>query len=993
MGGSSKQVTGYRYFANFLLFIGNPIEKVLGINFDKRGWKTGKRVPMGTNGELCYLHLPNLYGENEGGVSGVLNIKHGSKIQTVDSAYTKYMNSISLPASAYPYQSYISFSGSELASQFQGMTDEELQDLADEYEDGIVPGKGFYLGNSGYMKEMLLWVKRTRIRNDGRKQWYEVRGDGAVVCEIGTYRITTSADESLMVGNGVTLSMQTKDSNIDSHTEGASGDNWQPELVDKYVIVSHQLTDAGSVWGENDTPQYTGVVVANASVSFEIECDFLVKVTFHTDGLNYTPSLSADDASEMISFDVFDVGGNSRFEILYLGKKGGFSFSASVDAHQVNETSLLSNRLYPFNVQVFYPRSGLTETIESPDINPIHKIREILTDDTAMNKPETSVNDVNFKKAADRIYDEGLGISWSITEKSCLEAIEELCGHIEAGVRVNRQTGLYEMVLFRDDWFEESEIHAIAVNKIKSMSLEVANADEAINQLNVSYYNRDAIKDSSFSISENASIRNLQGRVNAEDADFPYFMNQRNAAVVAQWKLKQMSSPVWKGSFTTAEYNARKWNRYDLLRLEWPRKWTGTILVRIMKINLGTGTDVSIDFVEVVPYSSDLSSSIVIDTPVDTTPKPPQPALFKAFELSYLEAVQLNGQKAVDEALAYNPDAGYAAVIAKRPQSNSLNALMYTDTGNDYERTGTIQYCETAALDQNISQLETSFIVKNAGAINMVNLGTQITINNEIMVYESYDAETKLLTVKRGALDTIPQNHLAGSVLYFADDFITVDPTEYVTGEIINVKTLTTTPSGILSLNDVDAQQVEIQARAIRPYPPANVKINDVAWPETLLVSTDLTVTWVHRNRLQQTGGALLSFYDGGIAVESGVTYSLELSVVAGDVLLFEENIAGVTLTIPKALIVPNKVHKLKLWAVRDGYTSYQVFEHSFFVEPPSLILTATTNGSSVVGNTVPVANISVSVDESLSANMKFDGSAISGKAEAGATITIEIQE
>lgn len=70
-------------------------------------------------------------------------------------------------------------------------------------------------------------------------------------------------------------------------------------------------------------------------------------------------------------------------------------------------------------------------------------------------------------------------------------------------------------------------------------------------------------------------------------------------------------------------------------------------------------------------------------------------------------------------------------------------------------------------------------------------------MNHEIMVYQAYDEETGLLTVERGALDTIPQNHLSGSVLYFADDFITVDPAEYVTGEIINVKTLTTTPTGI----------------------------------------------------------------------------------------------------------------------------------------------------------------------------------------------------
>jgi hypothetical protein len=567
------------------------------------------------------------------------------------------------------------------------------------------------------------------------------------------------------------------------------------------------------------------------------------------------------------------------------------------------------------------------------DLNPIHKIREILTDDTAMNKPESDVNDVNFKKAADVLHQEKLGISWSVTEKSCLEAINELCGHIEAGVRMNRQTGLYEMVLFRDDWFAENEVHTLPVNKIKSMQLDGAtSADELINKLNVSYYNQSAIKNSSFSIAENAAIRNLNGHENSDDVKFPYFMHQRNAAIVSQWKLKQVSTPVWQGTFTTGFYQARKWNRYDLLKLEWPRRWSGTILVRIMKINLGTGTDVSIDFVEVVPYSSDLSSSIVIDTPVDTTPKPPQPALFKAFELSYLEAVQLNGQKAVDEALAYNPDAGYAAVIAKRPQSNSLNALMYTDIGNDFERAGAIVYSETAELDQSLSKMDHAFIVKKAGDIDMVSTGTQITVNNEIMVYQSYDEETGLLTVKRGALDTVPQNHLAGSILYFADDFITVDPTEYVTGEIINVKALTTTPSGILGLDDTEAQQVEIQARAIRPYPPANVKINGEYWPEE--VQGYLELNWAHRNRLQQSGGAGIGYFDAGVTIENGVTYKLAVYVIDASNIqteFFNQNVGDVNSYTVDLSTAPATAVKFRivLNAVRDIYESYQTFDYT----------------------------------------------------------------
>lgn len=748
MGGSSSQTIGQRYFAKLTTFIGNPIEKLIGINFDNRGW-----IFKPDNDEsFLRVESPNLYGDKEGGVAGFIDIHTGTADQLPNTTYSADFPKVS----GYPFQSYLLFRGLGKGVSSGGVVGEIAGIIAKLHH----YNKSFYHGNSGYMKEMLLWPQRIHVRNDGRPQWYDEKAEIVALPSVSfiddlkfpAHLATTDGSAGVTITGGFTAT--------------------DVLVVEKPKGLTYK---AWSQWSTDSDPSARGLPWENTI------CVTSSGVTQKFWNQRFKTQIEAEDFA---AHHYFKLSGSDEYrfwidDIPPTDNRGGVSL-----------------RVY---------KGGVS------DINPIHKIREILTDDTAMNKPESEVNDANFKKAADVLFNERLGISWSVTEKSCIEAINELCGHIEAGVRVNRQSGLYEMVLFRDDWFSENEIHTLPVNKIKGMQLDGAtSADELINKLNVSHYNRDAIKNSSFSIAENAAIRNLNGRENSDEVKFPYFMNQRNTAIVSQWKLKQVSTPVWQGTFMTGFYQARKWNRYDLLKLEWPRRWSGTILVRIMKINLGTGTDVSIDFVEVVPYSSDLSSSIVIDTPVETTPKPPQSALFKAFELSYLEAVQLNGQKSVDEALAYNPDAGYAAVIAKRPQTNSLNALMYTDIGNDYERAGTIAYSETAELDQNISRIDTTFIVKNAGDIDMVSVGTQITVNNEIMVYQSYDEETGLLTVKRGALDTVPQNHLAGSILYFADDFITVDPTEYVTGEIINVKALTTTPSGILDLDDTEAQQVEI---------------------------------------------------------------------------------------------------------------------------------------------------------------------------------------
>ncbi len=110
-------------------------------------------------------------------------------------------------------------------------------------------------------------------------------------------------------------------------------------------------------------------------------------------------------------------------------------------------------------------------------------------------------------------------------------------------------------------------------------------------------------------------------------------------------------------------------------------------------------------------------------------------------------------------------------------------------------------------------------------------------------------------------------------------------------------------------------------------------------------------------------------------------------------VLASASNIASNTATINASILIPNKPHTLKLWSVRDEYESYQTFEHSFFVEAVSLILMAVVSNDKVIGSTVPTANISVNVDESLKANMQSDGSKITVKTQAGATITIEVEE
>ncbi|WP_180043758.1 MULTISPECIES: hypothetical protein [unclassified Acinetobacter] len=875
MGGSSSQVVGYRYYAKFAAFIGNRIEKLIAVNFDNRKWVV--HDPLKHPPNLLPVLEGNLFGENEGGVSGNIDIHFGTPDQEPNEVYQQYLPLVS----GYPYQSYLLFRGYSFQDPFLGRT---------------FTTPGFYLGNSGYMKEMLLWVKRIHVKNNGDVQWYDEKA------EIPTYKV----DETLGLSTGKI------EANANTYTFPSVDNTSTAILAPNFPFFG------GMSWGGVGVApgQYKAKVALPGMVRYLIKISADNECYFSFEAENtiiHSINKYGAGSKEHIDLDVSVFGGGDILTIIaentyWNANPGGYS-PCSIS----------------FQADVIATYSGIPG--DGGDINPIHKIREILTDDTAMGKPESDINDANFIEAANRIYDECLGISWAIDEKSCIDAIEELCYHIEAGIRVNRQTGLYEMVLFRDDWFAEDEIHTIAENKIKDLSLEVMNSDDIVNQLNVTYYDRKRIKNSTFSVYENGSILTM-GKANAESIDFPYFMNMRNAEIVANWKLKQFSTPAWSGSLTTGWKEARKWNRYDLIRLPWSKKWNGSILVRIMKINLGNGTDntVTIDFEEVIPYSGEMNTSIVVDAPINAAPQPPQPSMNAVFEAPYYLTVLRAGQTNADLELSNNPNIGYVAAIAAKPQNNSLNALLSTDGGmGEFEQVSRLDYCDILQLDQSINETASAFVVTGS-LTQTANSNNFILLNDELMGFVSFNSETKVLTVKRGVLDTIPKKHNSGNLFVFDLPDVAFDSTQYTQSEIVEAQVLTTTPSGIQELSTTGTA-VEIQARAIRPYPPANVKINGEYWPS--FIDDHLALTWAHRNRLQQTGGEVLSWFNEDVTSETGVTYKVKIFDDETDLTIHEvSEITANNMVIDAQFLAPRT--RIELFSVRDGYESLQKFEHIF---------------------------------------------------------------
>lgn len=962
MGGSSKQTVGFKYFAGMQVAIGNILDQVVNVNPDKRGWIFTKQSEINRLkvGDISMpVNKPNLFGgdKQEGGWVGTIDIHTGQESGLRQNAYLAAQDSELV--SSFPGLSHLVFRGNSLDRGFQ------------------------LVSMSGMLKEVLYWVKRIHKKDDGTDQWYDPKSEIPNVLSGDGYKFDGVYNPFDIVARKVQkIDGEGDDYSISVHSGGGSSDLFPMGPVGISTTTDLHPSSAFASISMHMTPNY-------GFIRMQAKCD----ISSASSSIDYVSEsdclyLKYELVSQTSSVKTYAI--DAVFRLIYTPIFGVVAVANGSIVDPDNPIqNILASRIYDFRFDGYASEWNTRQLIG--DMNPINKIREIITDDTAMNKPEAMINDENFKAAADRIFDEALGVSGAFTEKSCKDAIDELLYHIEAGARLNRQTGKYEIVLFRDDLLDLDNAMLFNKSNIKSFSIEIANVDDVINSVNVNYYDRENIKDSSFSLDEIGSV--MSSEVNAQTLDFPYFMNRRNAELVGNWKLKQLSTPTRKGTFTTGKYEARKINKYDVVKLTWANQNMNEVPVRIMKIGLGDGRDntVTLDWVEVIPYSSTVFPTISVDPPTSVV-LPPQPNQSIVFEMPYLEAVQRFGQTQVDAELANNPDLGYLVVATKKPQSNSINALLYTKIGTSYNQASIVDYCPVAILDQTIGYLDTSFAVKNVTSISQAEVGSLILCDQELMVYQNYDAGTKVLTVKRAALDTHPKPHVQDAVFYFYDAFNAFDPEQYVLGEHVEAKVLTTTPSGIQELVTAPALPLEIGARPIRPYPPANVKINNIYFIETLVVSNDVVVTWVDRNRLQQTGGSILGWTEGGVVKETGVTYSIELSS-ENVVLASASGITANTYTIDHSVLKPNKVHKLRLWSLRDGYKCYQVFEHSFFGEAVSLILTGTASKDKVVGSTVPTANITVVVDESLKANMRYDGSSISGKAQAGATITIEVKE
>lgn len=893
MAKKKKSTIGHRYrcSAHAVLCHG-PVDSITKISFQDKDAYLNEE----SQNKTIFVDKPALFGGDEqaGGVQGGIELHFGASDQPKSTKLQEICSSIS-----------DAFGG--LISAYRGVLS--------------VVFDGFYYGTSPQFPESTWRVKRIHTRHDGQVQWYDEKAE-----ILPTYfEKSVISNYKYLVIDGISSLSQLFDyASIeydDSHWSSAlgpygamRGHAWpsantgvEPK-IGRAIVVREEIFI-------ND-PAFTGDILIN------VKHDDGGVLYFNGQKVNFT---SGDEQGSYatITTSMMQVGRN----VLFVGAVDGVPSGSDVGIY----------------LGVSY--STLSQTAIEADINPAHIIRECLTNPVwGIGVVDADIDDMSFRKSADTLYTEKMGMSIKWDDSTSIEDfIDIIKKHINAELYFDKSDAKWKLYLIRAD-YNANDLDHLNESHVQNLEFERRTLAECINTVALTYWDRERSKDSSVPADDIARIAQ-QGGVVFKNIEYRGFTNSDIASRIAYRELQTLSANLASVSFDVSENHVQGWHLGMPFKLSDDSHGLAGAIFRVKEMRLGDGINntVSIDAVE-DSFSSPMQAVVEYVPPIKTN-FDAMDATAIAFEVPYIELVEQYGQDEIDAKLEKNPDLSFVGMAAIRPNNSHINAALFSDAGAGYDEVSTLDFCPVAELKTAISYTDSVLQLQNVREFNLVKTGNRLQVGSELMSVVNYDAETKTLTVKRGIPDTVPAQHLAGSTLYVWDNYSGLDNTEYLSGETVAIKALTQTNFDQLKINEATAHEVTCLARAIRPYPPANVKINGEYYPAE--IETDLILTWVDRNRLQQTGGEPLGWFDAGVTIETGTTYQLVLiERDENNIELRTQNLSiGAVNTFTfatSAMHVNTRTIQVILRSLRAGYESYQAFDYTvelsqFFSAPYDL--------------------------------------------------------
>lgn len=624
---------------------------------------------------------------------------------------------------------------------------------------------------------------------------------------------------------------------------------------------------------------------------------------------------------------------------------------------------------YPEKAEILmtgYTTNGQERVIHA--MNPAHIIYEALTNRSwGLGRDRSLFLDTDWRKAADALFEEnfGLCLRWS-RQDTLMSFIQTVIDHIGGVVYVDKFTGKYKLKLIREDYNPDS----LPVLDTDSGLLTIDEATNAssynlMNEIIVNWHSPISNKDAQ-AREHNLALIQTQGALASDTRDYPGIPTAKLALQIAKRDLKSASTNVRRFSLTC---DRRAWRVQpgDVLKIQDPQsRGIGTVVVRVGTVEEAGQEDGKIKIVAVQDmFGVDLNTFGQVQPPQHVEPDfTPAVARRLIYEATYAE---LSGLMPEGEFRTIGALDGYLRAHAEKPTQISMaydiavkpqGQAGYTDEAGsgDFTPLGELSVM-TGILDDviNIDKLSIDFDWSE------LEEGMLLHVKEEMMRLDAWDSVRRQLVVGRGAVDTIPQRHFAGELVWIVGDNGGTDGTRYLSGEHLDVKLLPwTMRGGRFPIEDAPVDGLNFKHRFIRPYPPGHVMTKTLAagekrWFEVQDLRADvgadevpdyLDITWTHRDRVVQQD-QLIEHDAGDIGPEPGQTYRMRVYDATGAMVRNETGINGTRYVYTYANAAADlqveagapeaATGVIFLDSMREGYQSWQYYTLNFVVhkKPP----------------------------------------------------------
>lgn len=491
--------------------------------------------------------------------------------------------------------------------------------------------------------------------------------------------------------------------------------------------------------------------------------------------------------------------------------------------------------------------------VGTDDANPMALVYEILTDsDWGLGLDPLEIDAPNFRTAAETLWTENNGMSLILD--SAIEAgemLKEIERQIDGIIYLDQRTGLYRVKLARGDYDIDTVPQLGSSNVLGVKDFTRGTWEATSNQVRVEFADRNHDYATTYAQAHDlANMRIQQGEMVAVQLNFPGVKARSLAANLASRELRLLSTPLAKAKIVV---DRSMWELTPLDVIAWTDAKLGFVKLpmRVNRIDLGSLLDGKIEldlmqdvftFAQAFDGDPDPTGWVNPTQGVVAVPAAEQviieaPKAFTDRDDGITDRLWAGARLKAGESFdniyerhaVGTPAGSYrkVGIISEFLLVGELNAILSAGTANPHS---TIQL--VSSFDTVADMFAAFTQAPSAGDIgrNLVNL---IYVDGEFMgVTTATDQTTRvdLGGVYRGLLDTAPKTHASGTKVYLVMAGGSLTDETIPAGDNVDAILRPESRDSELAEGSATVISLTMNNRGRRPYPPAMLKLNTVAF-------------------------------------------------------------------------------------------------------------------------------------------------------------------